>query len=149
MTGARLLGAILIGLGALHLVYTYIAYPWLVTRLPRCAPHPGAALNAPRLVSVLIAARVSTQAQIDGLVAKVRHLLGTVRLPCEVVVAVDGSSTALVSALEAIGVERIRSVTVQHASGKAVALNHGVAIARGDVLAFTDVRQEIQPGSIE
>jgi len=149
MTGARLLGAILIGLGALHLVYTYIAYPWLVTRLPRCAPQPGAALNAPRLVSVLIAARVSTQAQIDGLVAKVRHLLGTVWLPCEVVVAVDGSATALVSALEAIGDERIRSVTVPPASGKAVALNQGVAIARGDVLVFTDVRQEIQPGSIE
>jgi len=54
-----------------------------------------------------------------------------------------------VTALEAIDDDRLRVVTVPPDSGKAVALNHGVAMARGDVLVFTDVRQEIQPGSIE
>jgi cellulose synthase/poly-beta-1,6-N-acetylglucosamine synthase-like glycosyltransferase len=62
---------------------------------------------------------------------------------------VDGAAPALLSALEAIGDARVRSVTVPPSSGKAVALNHGVRVARGDVLVFTDVRQEIQPGAIE
>jgi cellulose synthase/poly-beta-1,6-N-acetylglucosamine synthase-like glycosyltransferase len=149
MTGATLIGAILVGLGALHVVYTYAAYPWLVSRLPRRAPKLADQITAPDLVSVVIAARVSAQAQIDGLVAKVRQLLGTVWLPCEVVVVADGSSPALVAALEVIDDDRLRVVTVPPDLGKAVALNHGVAIARGDVLVFTDVRQEIQPGSIE
>src|SRR5712664_407922 len=149
MTGATLVGAILLGLGALHVVYTYAAYPWLVSRLPRRAPKLANQVTTPKLVSVIIAARVSTQAQIDGLVAKVRQLLGTVWLPCEVVVAVDGSSLALVRTLEALDNARLHVVTVPPNSGKAVVLNHGVAIARGDVLVFTDVRQEIQPGSIE
>jgi cellulose synthase/poly-beta-1,6-N-acetylglucosamine synthase-like glycosyltransferase len=150
MTGATLTGAILLGLGALHVVYTYAAYPWLVSRLPRRAPKLSNQVTAaPSLVSVIIAARVNAQAQIEGLVAKVRQVLGTAWLPCEVVVAVDGSSTALAAALEGVGDDRLHVVTVPPGSGKAVALNHGVAVARGDVLVFTDVRQEIQPGSIE
>ena len=149
MSAATLIGAILLGLGALHVVYTYAGYPWLVSRLPRRAPKLADQITARNLVSVVIAARVSAQAQIDGLVAKVRQLLGTVWLRCEVVVAVDGSSRDLVTALEAIDDDRLRVVTVPPDLGKAVALNHGVAIARGDVLVFTDVRQEIQPGSIE
>jgi cellulose synthase/poly-beta-1,6-N-acetylglucosamine synthase-like glycosyltransferase len=149
MHGPTLIGAILLGLGALHVVYTYVAYPWLVSRLPRRTPKLASQVTAPRLVSVIIAARVSTQGPIEGLVAKVLHLLGTVWLPCEVVVAVDGSAPALVTALDAIGDDRLHVVKVPAGSGKAVALNHGVARARGDVLVFTDVRQEIQPGSIE
>jgi len=150
MTGATLIGAVLLGLGALHVVYTYAAYPWLVSRLPRRAPKlPNQVTTTPNLLSVIIAARVNSQAQIQGLVGKVRQLLGTVWLPCEVIVAVDGSSGALATALEASGDPRLRIVTLPASSGKAVALNQAVAAASGDVLVFTDVRQDIQPGSIE
>src|SRR5712672_2528106 len=126
MTGATLIGAVLLGLGALHVVYTYAAYPWLVSRLPRRAPKLPNLVTTPNLVSVIIAARVNSQAQIQGLVGKVRQLLGTVWLSCEVIVAVDGSSGALATALEAIGDPRLRIVTLPANSGKAVALNQAV-----------------------
>ena len=34
MTDAAAAGALLVGLGALHCAYTYIAYPWIVGLLP-------------------------------------------------------------------------------------------------------------------
>jgi len=127
MTGATLIGAVLLGLGALHVVYTYAAYPWLVSRLPRRAPKlPNQVTTTPNLVSVIIAARVNSQAQIQGLVGKVRQLLGTIWLPCEVIVAVDGSSGALATALQAIGDPRLRIVTLPANSGKAIALNQAM-----------------------
>lgn len=114
----------MLGLGVLHLVYTYAAYPWLIRRLPRRPAQPETD-HAPQLVSVIIAARISGKAQAEVLAAKVEWLLQTIRLPCEVVVSLDGGA------------------------GKAVALNRGVAMARGDMLVFTDLRQDIQPGAVE
>jgi cellulose synthase/poly-beta-1,6-N-acetylglucosamine synthase-like glycosyltransferase len=124
MTGLCLAGVTLLGLGVLHLVYTYAAYPWLIRRLPRRPARPDTD-RAPRLVSVIIAARIGGNAQAESLGAKVERLLQTIRLPCEVVVSLDGGA------------------------GKAVALNRGVAMARGDMLVFTDLRQDVQPGAVE
>jgi cellulose synthase/poly-beta-1,6-N-acetylglucosamine synthase-like glycosyltransferase len=147
MTGASVAGAILVALGALHLAYTYAAYPWLVRRLPRREPRRTATETTPRLVSVIIAARINGPAEGDALVAKVRQLLATIGLPCEVIVAVDGEAPPLVAGLRALDDERVTVVNAPERSGKAVALNRGVAAARGDVLLFTDVRQHIHRGA--
>jgi cellulose synthase/poly-beta-1,6-N-acetylglucosamine synthase-like glycosyltransferase len=39
-------------------------------------------------------------------------------------------------------------VLLAEREGKAVALNHGIAAARGEVIVFTDARQEIEPSAI-
>src|SRR4051812_12078599 len=119
MAGAIVAGAILVGIGALHLVYTYAAYPWLMSRLPRRPPRPGPD-QAPQLVSIVIAARVAP-GQVEGLLQKVEDLLATVQLPCEVVVAADGPAPELMRGLAAMGDSRIRVVNVPEGAGKAVA----------------------------
>src|SRR2546430_6447652 len=95
MTDAAAAGALLVGLGALHCAYTYIAYPWIVGLLPARPPRPRAG-PAPRLVSIIIAARDPGAA----VAAKVGELLETVSLACEVVVVLDGRSEEHTSELQ-------------------------------------------------
>src|SRR5258708_23780586 len=94
MTAAAATGGLLVGRGALHCAYTYVAYPWIVSLLPARPPRPGAG-PAPRLVSILIAAREPGAA----VAAKVGELLGTVSLACEVVVVLGGPDPAALAPL--------------------------------------------------
>jgi cellulose synthase/poly-beta-1,6-N-acetylglucosamine synthase-like glycosyltransferase len=141
MTGGFWLGLGLAGLGALHLLYTYVGYPWIVSVLPVRPPRPG--MTRPRLVSVVIAARGGDVA------SKVRDLRQTIGLPYEIVVVVDGTDTAVAAQLREMQDARFRVEVLPQRQGKAVALNRGVELARGDVLVFTDVRQRVAAGAIE
>jgi len=100
---------------------------------------------APRLVSILIAAREPGAA----VAAKVGELLGTVSLACEVVVVLDGPDPAALAALAELADDRITVRALERSQGKAAALNCAVALARGDVLVFTDVRQRVAEGAVE
>src|SRR6266446_388509 len=144
MTNAASAGVLLAGLGALHCVYTYVAYPWIVSLLPARPPRPRAG-PAPRLVSIVIAARDPGA----PVAAKVGELLGTVSLDCEVVVVLDGPDPAALAALAEVADDRIKVRALERPQGKAAALNHAVAMARGDVLVFTDVRQRVARGALE
>ncbi|HXL52472.1 MAG TPA: glycosyltransferase [Gemmatimonadales bacterium] len=144
MTDAAATGGLLVGLGALHCAYTYVAYPWIVSLLPARPPRPGVG-PAPRLVSILIAAREPGAA----VAAKVGELLGTVSLACEVVVVLDGPDPAALAALAELADDRITVRALERSQGKAAALNCAVALARGDVLVFTDVRQRVAEGAVE
>jgi len=144
MTATAAVGVALVGLGATHLVYTYVAYPWIVGLLPVRPPRPATA-PAPRLVSIVIAARGAGREVAE----KVRDLLQTVRLDCEIVVVLDGPDPAATTAMSALLGERTRLIVLPTPVGKAVALNHAVAATRGEVLIFTDVRQRVTPGAVE
>ncbi len=137
-------GGVLVGLGSAHLVYTYLAYPRLVALLEPRPPRPRA--DTPRgLVSIVIAAR-DCGSDIAG---KVRQLLETVRLDCEIVVVLDGPDPVATRALDPLLGEQTRLLVLPAPVGKAFALNHAVAAARGDILIFTDVRQRITAGAVE
>ena len=115
--------------------------------LPERPPRPGLRVP-PRLVSVVIAAR----ARRKGVAHKVKSLLRTIRLPCEIVVVLDGPDAEVsseVGELVALRDKRINVSVLPDRRGKAAALNHAVAIAAGDVLVFTDVRQEVAAGAVE
>ena len=144
MTDTLLLGCALVGLGATHLVYTYVAYPWIVSLLPARPARPRTDA-APQFVSVVIAARDPGA----GIAAKVSHLLETVRLKCEIVVVLDGPDSAATAALAPLVGERTKLIVLSTRMGKAVALNDAVAAARGEVLIFTDIRQRVTPGAVE
>jgi hypothetical protein len=137
-------GGLLVGLGALHCAYTYVAYPWIVSLLPARPTQPQAG-PAPRLVSIVIAAREPGGAVAD----KVSELLRTVSLDYEVVVVLDGLDPAAVAALTALADDRVKVRALERPQGKAAALNWAVAMARGDVLVFTDVRQRVAQGAVE
>lgn len=144
-------GAVLLGLGAAHLLYTYAVYPWLVSLLPSRRPRDGGgganAGTRPPLVSVVIAARAGADpALITG---KVRDLLRTIGRRCEVVVVLDGPDSHTAAGLAGIGDERVRVDVLPARAGKAVALNRAVEIAKGELLVFTDVRQRVGAGAVE
>jgi GT2 family glycosyltransferase len=143
MTGIGVVGAVLVGLGAVHLLYTYVVYPWVVSLLPARAPRPGTA--RPRLVSVVIAARAGGH----GIVDKVGNLLQTIRLPCEIIVVLDGPDPDAMTDLAALNDPRVKVEFLREGRGKAMALNRAVAMAQGDVLTFTDVRQQVAPNAVE
>src|SRR5439155_572566 len=115
--------------------YTYVAYPWIVSLLPARLARPGAG-PGPRLISILIAARDP-----GGAVAeKVAELLEAVPLESEVVIVLDGPDPAAVAALAALADDRVKVRVLERPQGKAAALNYAVAMSRGEVLVFTDVR---------
>jgi hypothetical protein len=80
---------------------------------------------------------------------KVSELLRTVSLDYEVVVVLDGLDPAAVAALTALADDRVKVRALERPQGKAAALNWAVAMARGDVLVFTDVRQRVAQGAVE
>ena len=140
-------GAVLLGAGFAQLLYTYVGYPWLISWLPTRPPRLGPSVG-PRLISVVIAAR----ARRKGVAHKVKSLLRTIRLPCEIVVVMDGPDAAVsseVADLAALRDARIKVSVLPDRRGKAAALNHAVALAAGDVLVFMDVRQEVAAGAVE
>src|SRR5690348_5804783 len=93
MTGAETTGAVLLGLGVTHFVYTYVAYPLIVSLLPaRSSQGPS---GTPRLVSIVIAARRPGRA----IAQKVGQLLRTVTTRCEFVAVLDGPDPVAAAAL--------------------------------------------------
>jgi hypothetical protein len=81
--------------------------------------------------------------------AKVQDLLRTIRLPFEIIVVLDQPDAAVTAALAGLDDQRVRVGVLRAGRGKAAALNRGVAMAQGDVLVFTDVRQRVAAGAVE
>ncbi|HVH68741.1 MAG TPA: glycosyltransferase [Gemmatimonadales bacterium] len=144
-------GGVLLGLAATHLVYTYVAYPLIVSLLPARPSRPAQGGRrreeraAPPSVSIVIAARDPGQA----IAEKVGQLLRTVTLDSEIIAVLDGPDPGATAALAQLGDDRVKVRVLDRPCGKAVALNEGVAVARGEVLVFTDVRQRVAPGAVE
>jgi len=64
----------------------------------------------------------------------------------EVIVVSDGSTDNTREIIERYS-GRVKFIQLVHA-GKATALNHGMSVATGEILVFTDVRQRLAPDSL-
>lgn len=134
--------AVALGILALSLsvvLYAHVGYPVLLALLarlrPRRAPRGGGELPRPS-VSIVVAAwneEAVIAAKVDNALAQDYP---ADRL--EVVVASDGSTDRTSELVSARAGPRVRLVEVSPRGGKARALRHGVAVARGDVLVLTD-----------
>lgn len=121
------------------IVYAYIGYPCALAILARMAGRPvrksRTATGAPG-VSIIIAARNEAA----RLPARIQNLLNQEYSgPRQIVVVSDGSTDDTADALRPFG-EAVELVEIPP-SGKAVALNAGVARARHELLVFADARQ--------
>jgi cellulose synthase/poly-beta-1,6-N-acetylglucosamine synthase-like glycosyltransferase len=67
----------------------------------------------------------------------------------EVIVVSDGSTDGTAEFLSSQREPRLKTILLKEHSGKAVALNAGVAAATGEVVVFQDVRPELAPGAIQ
>jgi cellulose synthase/poly-beta-1,6-N-acetylglucosamine synthase-like glycosyltransferase len=66
----------------------------------------------------------------------------------EVVVVSDGSTDGTEEILQNVPDKRLHPIFLSERQGKAAALNQGIAAARGEVIIFTDARQEIEREAI-
>jgi cellulose synthase/poly-beta-1,6-N-acetylglucosamine synthase-like glycosyltransferase len=131
------------------IAYAYVGYPAIVWLRAR-RPLPIVRRPIRPRVSVIIAAW--NEAPTIG--HKLQDLAQQSYPPelTEVIVACDGSSDdtpARAEAMRALLGRRLRVIALRQHSGKATALNAAVAAADGEVLVFTDARQELSHNSIE
>jgi poly-beta-1,6-N-acetyl-D-glucosamine synthase len=130
-------------ISAAGIVYVYVGYPALVAILARIARSRGPASGQPS-VSIVIAARNEAR----RLPARIGNLLS---LPYagerEIIVVSDGSTDGTAAALGPWS-HRVRLIELAAPSGKAAALNAGVAAARHEIVVFADTRQVYEPAAL-
>ncbi|HEV3304892.1 MAG TPA: glycosyltransferase family 2 protein [Candidatus Sulfotelmatobacter sp.] len=128
-------------------IYTYVGYAawlWLRARL-----HPWPVLRAKQEPDISIVMVVRNEER--WLEGKLRNLMALDYPPerCQIVVVSDGSTDKTESILREFSNDpRISVVFNQLSQGKACGLNDAMAIARGEVIVFTDARQKIEPAAI-
>jgi cellulose synthase/poly-beta-1,6-N-acetylglucosamine synthase-like glycosyltransferase len=128
------------------IAYTYFGYPaWLWLR---CQWKSVPVARAPFLPSVSIVMVVRNEAAV--LERKLRNLLA-LDYPaelCELVIVSDGSTDATEQVLAANAGERIRTLILSEARGKAAGLSEAMRVAKNDIVVLTDARQQIEPSAL-
>ncbi len=133
-------------LAAAVIAYAYIGYVgWLWLRA-KLHPRPVKRAAGEPLVSVVMVVRNEEAV----LARKLRNLL-ELDYPgnFQIVVVSDGSTDGTESILrEHARNPQVHVMLNQLAGGKAMGLNAAMSVANGDIVVFTDARQEIEPGAI-
>ncbi len=133
-------------LAAGALAYLLVGYPILLAYFPfRRRPYVRKDLAARRTVTALIAVyngEVFLRQKLDSMQA-----LDYPKDLLEIVVISDGSTDRTDEIASEYAASGVRLLRVPR-GGKAAALNTGIAQARGEVLFFTDVRQQLAPDSL-
>lgn len=123
-------------LAAALAVYPWIVYPLLLLSARRRRPAAAPASSPRPFLSVIVAAHNEAEC----IEAKLASTLGPEypRDRIEVIVVSDGSTDGTDERVRAYGDPRVTLVRQEPRAGKSPALNRGVALARGEVLVFTD-----------
>jgi biofilm PGA synthesis N-glycosyltransferase PgaC len=129
------------------LAYTYAGYPaWLWVR-SRLRYRPVKSASSAPSVSIVMIVRNEAAA----LERKLKNLL-SLDYPAgssEIVVVSDGSNDATNTILDYFAADgRIRILVNPASRGKAACLNDAVAAARGEIVLFTDARQQVESGAL-
>lgn len=126
-------------------LYTYAGYPVIMWALSRIHPRRWTRVSIEPSVSIIMAVHNG-----EALLAKkIDHLLHldypNVR---EILVISDGSTDNTAQIMLRVREPRLKPIILQERSGKAVALNAGIAAASGSLLLFVDIRPTMTPGTI-
>jgi cellulose synthase/poly-beta-1,6-N-acetylglucosamine synthase-like glycosyltransferase len=127
--------------------YFYLGYPvWLWLR-SWWSPRPVRRGSATPAVSAVMVVRNE-----EAVIARKLENLLTLDYPqakLDVVVVSDGSSDRTPAILAGYARDsRVRTLMKQVSQGKAAGLNDAIKLATGEVLLFTDARQQIEPGAL-
>jgi cellulose synthase/poly-beta-1,6-N-acetylglucosamine synthase-like glycosyltransferase len=134
--------------GATGLIaYTYLGYPgWLWLRR-RWSSQPVRRGPYTPFLSIIMVVR--NEAKV--LERKLRNLI-ELNYPSdlvEIVVASDGSTDDTNQILSRYTtVSQVRGICIPQARGKAVGLNEAIQDARGEIVVFTDARQQLEPDAV-
>lgn len=134
-----------IAVAAGWVAYAYAGYPLVLLALRRVAPRPVRRGDVFPPVSIVIAVH-------DGareLAAKLEESLA-LDYPGEreVIVASDGSADETEAVARSFAARGVRLVASAERRGKEAAQAAAIAIARGEVLVFTDVGARLDPGAL-
>jgi cellulose synthase/poly-beta-1,6-N-acetylglucosamine synthase-like glycosyltransferase len=136
---------IIFWLSLIGILYTYAGYPLAMWVLARLRPRPWKFAPINPSVSVVLAVHNGV-ALLPG---KIQHLLdldySNVK---EIIIVSDGSTDGTVELLAQQEHAHFKTIVLKEHSGKAAAINAGVAEATSDVILFVDIRPEIAPGAI-
>jgi cellulose synthase/poly-beta-1,6-N-acetylglucosamine synthase-like glycosyltransferase len=127
--------------------YSYLGYPvWLWLR-SWWSPRPVRRGSATPAVSAVMVVRNE-----EAVIARKLENLLTLDYPqakLDVVVVSDGSSDRTPAILADYARDsRVRTLMKPVSQGKAAGLNDAIKLATGEVLLFTDARQQIEPGAL-
>ncbi|WP_447979438.1 glycosyltransferase family 2 protein [Candidatus Nitrospira bockiana] len=129
------------------LVYTYVGYP-LLLQVWGSIRKKSARFDArvtPRVTIVIAAWN-----EAGRIASRLNNCLQQ-EYPAElldIVVVSDGSTDATSSIVHQSDAKRVSLVELDTRMGKAVALNCGVAAARGEIVVFADARQSFSPNAV-
>jgi cellulose synthase/poly-beta-1,6-N-acetylglucosamine synthase-like glycosyltransferase len=128
------------------ILYTYAGYPVVIWILSGLRPRPWAVSPIFPSVSIVMAVHNG----VLMLPGKIEHLLG-LDYPNikEIIIVSDGSTDGTAEYLTHQRHPRLTAVILDEHSGKAVAINAGMAKATADVILFMDIRPEIWPRAIQ
>ncbi len=131
---------------ALLVAYTYAGYPfWLWLRCRwRARPVSPRPLRVP--ISVVLVVR-NEEARLPAKLATLRRQDYPAEL-LEIVAVSDGSTDGTPALLAAQAGPSFQALALPEPAGKAGALNVALAAARGEIVVFTDARQELEPDAL-
>lgn len=132
-------------LSAVLVLYVIFGYPLIVIVWSKVQPQPTVKRFAPRHVSILLPVHNGDRWLGDKLLS-----IDELNYPkelLEIIVISSASQDDTVRIAKEHAGPRLRVIEVEQ-PGKAKALNAGLAIARGEILFFTDVRQVLAPDSL-
>jgi biofilm PGA synthesis N-glycosyltransferase PgaC len=136
------LAEVILAASAGFVLYVLFGYPLLLWLVARKKARPVAACLEPRTVTVLLPVYNGERWIRDKLLSILN--LDYPRRLMEILVISDGSTDRTDEIARSFAVHGVRLLRVER-SGKAGALNAGIQAARGEILFFTDVRQELAP----
>jgi cellulose synthase/poly-beta-1,6-N-acetylglucosamine synthase-like glycosyltransferase len=139
-------------LAAAMVGYSYLGYPaWLWLR-SRWSPRPVRRGFVESLAAPAVSAVMVVRNEESVIARKLENLLTLDYPPAklEVVVVSDGSSdgTTTILADYARVQTRVRTLIKPTSHGKAAGLSDAIKLATGEVLLFTDARQQIESGAL-
>jgi cellulose synthase/poly-beta-1,6-N-acetylglucosamine synthase-like glycosyltransferase len=131
------------------IVYPYLIYPALLVLLNRLTGRRLPSAPASRLPSVSIVLPVHNEARL--IAPKIANLLALDYPPdaMQIIVVGDGCTDDSLERAAAAGAGRVVTTNVTPRSGKAAALNAGLAHARNEIVVFTDAAIMLEPQSLK
>lgn len=144
-----MLAGLAIGAGLLWVAFAYLGYPLVLAALRRFAPRTPLVRGGPDFappLSVVIAVH-------DGARELARKLENTLAQtypgPREILVSSDGSTDATEAIAASFAPRGVRLVRSAERRGKESAQAAAIAAATGEILVFTDVSAELEPGALQ
>ncbi|MET0936311.1 MAG: glycosyltransferase family 2 protein [Luteibacter sp.] len=131
---------------ALLLVHVFAGYPTLVWLQARLRPRPVARRTILPRVSIVVAVHDGSR-YIRAKLANLQALDYPEEL-VDIVIACDGCHDTTVAMARRSTDPRLTVLDFPNRRGKAACLNDAVALTRGEVLLFTDVRQKLSPTAL-